>query len=854
MAATNDRAAQLAQDATTFFNNGETDSAKRAIHEAVALSPSNGAVKAAVTHLRHREKGGELVELCKSWLNHPSDQTGRDALQMVKSEPVADDVAADALHILLDYGEESDICDELTHQLLRFPGARSVLAKEVTVAPTPLFRRLFARGDDTMDALLDVLRDPVPWPSPEVRVTAVRDIFQLALSMAMEAGLEHPERPMSLISRLLIREAENLNGLMDADGFRVLLDCLDLREPPALRLQASIAIATLIEHSPESAHTLISQYITPRVKNPTTTTLIRAFSAATAVFPMATAPAVGLFLSDGFMPNFVGLVKRKNSTTLTTVALELLSAACVDKNCREAINSNCRSWLLGKTEMPEKPVIGILAALVLTKIDGTAAPTSPNRSPRSPSPMTRVVEILPDFVSVFRDAIVSAKESRLIPLSIEGLAYLSLKGQVKERLALDGPFLAALETQLSAMPPLGTEKSNDVGINSGTLAASPVFGVLTILANLTASSPLLTAEERRVKEIQAHASSSTPPALDPLDGEDFVAKRCIAVIDAKLVPTFSTIMRREKMPSLNVLRLISQINLSLSKVLKSRGVLAQQGALKQVLTIYDTVAQKDQNGAGTPDVVSTIQYLAAGTVARILISTNPSVVFAGTSAAVAALPPLIYLLQDVSDPSPEPSVPRTLATFESLLALTNIASLGNDATTAIVRLVFPRLDDILWSNRVLVQRAATELCCNMCTCPDGVAAFTDPSVPVTKSRFDLLVALADSEDVATRRAAGGALAILTGHQAGVKALLNRKGGVERVVALAQEDGDEGIVIRGLTCASNLCLVDDRELRTTAVERMRQADGFDGLVRKGRELQVDGVIDLVDDITEGVKKL
>jgi len=164
---------------------------------------------------------------------------------------------------------------------------------------------------------------------------------------------------------------------------------------------------------------------------------------------------------------------------------------------------------------------------------------------------------------------------------------------------------------------------------------------------------------------------------------------------------------------------------------------------------------------------------AAHALARILISVNPSHVFSNALPVTSAIRPLLSLLED------DPSTDRRdlLATFESLLALTNLASTEDDtARDAIIRLAWPKLEDLLLSDSTPVQRATVELVCNLMASQQGIAKFADGSKQ-SDNRLHILLALAGAEDMATRRAAGGALAMLTGWDVVVDAVVQRERGV-----------------------------------------------------------------------------
>lgn len=78
--------------------------------------------------------------------------------------------------------------------------------------------------------------------------------------------------------------------------------------------------------------------------------------------------------------------------------------------------------------------------------------------------------------------------------SIEGLAYASLRSQVKEKLAFDRDFLKRLIKTLEASP-----------------AKSPsMYGGLTILVNLTSYQPVMTEEQKKMSQLKAYANAAKP--------------------------------------------------------------------------------------------------------------------------------------------------------------------------------------------------------------------------------------------------------------------------------------------------------------------------------------------------------
>jgi protein unc-45 len=143
-----------------------------------------------------------------------------------------------------------------------------------------------------------------------------------------------------------------------------------------------------------------------------------------------------------------------------------------------------------------------------------------------------------------------------------------------------------------------------------------------------------------------------------------------------------------------------------------------------------------------------------------------------------------------------------LAKFESLLALTNLASADEPTSDAVTRAAWPQIEDLLLSDNLLVQRAAVELTCNLCAAPQGIEKFADGSGQAAK-RLHILLALADAEDSATRSAAGGALAMLTEQPSVVEMVLKREKGVKVLVDMCVDEQSGDLKHRGLVCVNNL---------------------------------------------------
>jgi hypothetical protein len=715
-----------------------------------------------------------LVTLCRKFVQSRADKDADSALDYLNlnTHLIPDETLQTAMDTLMVYSGDSDSADELTGVLLRSLPAKRVLANALKASPTVTFNKIFERGDDSVDGQTNLLLDLTGWQSEHDRIAAERDVFQLALAQLMKAGQDFPERAMRTISRLLGAEASNLNGLIDADGFDVILSNLDIRLPNALRAQASLACVKLMELSQDTAKTLISQYVVDRVQTPSGERLVQAFSAAAAVFPMAPYAAAELFLRDGFLPNFVKLINKWSSERVEQAALELLDSACMHSECREAIRKYCPEWLHSiSTPVDSKRRKSQIAVadLILEKLNDFKDQQAEGE--KSPSDVDLHAQ---ERARRFKSLIMEENSSRLQAVAFEGLAFASIRAAVKDGLIHDAAFLKRL-----------------IHLLGGEADGATVFGGLTVLVNLSGYRPVLSEEQKKMAELRAYASQSKLALSSPLDDGAHVTERCKLLMSAGVMPLLTKCLKSWSPPSAT---LAVQIMLSLAHDKSHRGQLAQQGALKLLLTTYDHMA------AGN-DPLGPALLAAAHAVARILISVNPSHAFTSSSPSMSsAIRPLATLLIPVEK---KDSTINFLPTFEALLALTNLASADESVCNLIIQKAWTRVEDLLLCQNAPVQRAATELVCNLSGCQQGAALFA--AAKQSKARLQVLLALSDSADLQTRKAASGAVAMLTEWEPVLDVLRSLEDPAAQLVRILSDE-DRDVAMRGAVSLRNCALV------------------------------------------------
>jgi len=771
-----ERALQLAEKARESTKAGELAVAARHLREASTIAPEHPQIKEAWVALKEEEDKSELLGICRAWVKSRDEHDGDKALKAIRTHEPTQKEAEQAMDILFDFKGEDDILDHVSGELLQNPGAQMWLARAVREQPTRIYYEMFERGDDSIDGLLKVLLNRAIWPDDESFKTGHRDIFMLSLAMMMEEALEHPERAMKGIAQLLAHYAEHLKGIIDADSFDVILSSLDIRLPASLRSQATLASIKLFELAPDTAGELISKFVTARAKKGEANDLVIAFSAAAAIFPVAVTAAAALFLTDGFVSTLVDRVRSKKSHNLEQATLDLISAACVDKNCREAISKHCREWLEDMVaECPNKKRAN-LAALILVKL-GEEQPSEDG--PR----IVRAEKVdQSDLIASFKSMVIGGDTSSKQD-SVEGLAYASLQPKVREDLSKSPKFLKRLvETMSDANSPKNI-----------------IFGGLTIFVNITQYLPLQSEEEKRMAQLKAYANVQKPADPDELLNDENVAIRCKRILDAGVVPLLVQVCKKG---SPSILTQSSLVLLSLSKDTKSRGIMAQQGAVKLLIQIWEHISStNDSSTTGTTPFPPGALATTAQALSRLLISINPSHVFNAALPSTSAIRPLLSQLTRTE------SSTWQLHAFEALLALTNLASLDRSTQDHIIRQSFDTVvDDLLLSNNTMIRRAATELICNLMASPVCIGNFVDAS-PRAKHRLHLLLAMTDVDDSATRSAAGGALAMLLSVDLAVIEFLKQDKNVEWLIGLCQDE-DEGIRYRGVVSLRSVVEVDE----------------------------------------------
>lgn len=149
---------------------------------------------------------------------------------------------------------------------------------------------------------------------------------------------------------------------------------------------------------------------------------------------------------------------------------------------------------------------------------------------------------------------------------------------------------------------------------------------------------------------------------------------------------------------------------------------------------------------------------------------DPHIAFKGEKAA-ELVRPLLRLL----------AAEEGLLNFEALMALTNLASMSEEIRFRIVKEKGVRqIEYLMFSEHEMIQRAATEAMCNLMVSEEVFNYYAEAE---TSERMKIFLGLSDVEEFATRRAASGCLAILSGSEKACRHIQNEKISLEVLVSL-----------------------------------------------------------------------
>jgi hypothetical protein len=171
----------------------------------------------------------------------------------------------------------------------------------------------------------------------------------------MEGGKEDEETVADLgtLTKLLNEDVDltkkgepSITSVIDCDCVDTILCYLDMRQPDIVRAHATLCTSAYLKAAGEDGNKKLSDFFHTRVRRGTYDDYIVAFCVAATIFPIVPDLTSELFLSEGFICTLGPLMRRKwKSRKVETACLEMLNAACMQPQCREAVQKYCEDWL-----------------------------------------------------------------------------------------------------------------------------------------------------------------------------------------------------------------------------------------------------------------------------------------------------------------------------------------------------------------------------------------------------------------------------------------------------------------------------------------------------------------------------
>ncbi|KNZ53498.1 uncharacterized protein VP01_3223g4 [Puccinia sorghi] len=565
----------------------------------------------------------------------------------------------------------------------------------------------------------------------------------------------------------------------------------------SIRAKAFSALAITIQSHQAKASQFFQAPLESLLQSTAIQEVCHGLAGLSAIFMLSPQDALAIIRVDGFLPRLAESVvdllalgptsKSKSKADLNHAFSEFIALSLNHKPVREMIKSDwpgCLDWLTRVSSATSSTVsipARCAASLALIKLRLTN--DLQDKNIELPS--------LAHLCLIMFNALLDNTFPPNIP--IEGLALLSQHGAVREILMKES------ERLLKTVKALPVKKETNLEEAAGAMKSdtSIAYGVATILTHLTSYKPLKTEEDRAADQLKKLAlRSGQAVSNDKLSGNvedeteigDELVFEWIQFSLKRNNDLMDTVGWLAKSESREVKRTTGKLLLNLVDRQACRGLVLQSGGGRMLMKIIATLTISPHNHTtkspsstgetATGPSSTTVSEPSFPTLdpsdlhivqalAKILITTNPLLVFGpapDSPVLLSTIKPLTTLFVH-----PDASL---LQTFEALMALTNLSSLGGKIPAEIAgsRRVLNRLEECLIGVRtgenLMVRRAATELLCNLSSTQlvlDNFGAQAKKQSRASEasiSRLHILIALCSSEDPPTALAAAGALAIL----------------------------------------------------------------------------------------------
>ena len=490
------------------------------------------------------------------------------------------------------------------------------------------------------------------------------------------------------------------------------------------------------------------------------------------LYPSLTALCSEIFLTNGLSKLFKKRVFEEQDLQFTKELLRLLSSACIDETMRTYITENYLQLLERSLNVED---VQIYSALVLVKTWSFTKLTCINLKQLSEIFINAISRRIMPKIENVNESAVKLEEVPKVEMSVEALAYLSLKASVKIMIRSNESFTEILLTMIKSQK-----------------MTHCLYGLLVIMANLSTLPEESNGSSQSINDLKNYADLKGPGA-DRVGAEKEPKEDVLLFNEKYILRTELISFLKREMHNLSP-NCKQQVVRVIYNITRSKNFIPQCISQGGTTIILEYLANKQ-------DIGEPIRILGCRALTRMLIFTNPGLIFKKYS-ALNAIPFLFELLPRSTpvDDNPLHNDEQIKLTdnYEALLALTNLASSetsdGEEVCKHIVstKVYWSTIENLMLDENVPLQRSTLELISNMMSHPLTIAAkFFNLENPQSLRNFNILVKLLQLSDVESQRAVAAIFAnIATTIPLIAKELLTKKELIENAIQVFADQIDD----------------------------------------------------------------
>ena len=448
----------------------------------------------------------------------------------------------------------------------------------------------------------------------------------------------------------------------------------------------------------------IDEFTKAKLMDPSLESKVRISTAITTLLKHAPDLGNSQLTKDGFLQMLLAMAQSEEYIEQLVASEALIAATAKKKDANAIINQGMD--ILKLLYKSKNDHIKVRALVGMCKL-GSSGGHDASIRPLADGSSEKLAEACRRFL------VNPSKDRDLRKWAAEGLAFLTLDGDVKEKLVEDEPAIKALID-------LGRTGGQDV-----------MYGVITVLVNLTNSYDKQEISEEMIQ--LAKFAKHHIPTEHELDDADFVDKRIWTLCQYGAT---SALVALSKTESKNMKELIARVINAFCQHHELRGLVVQQGGSKALVPIALEGTEKGQKAA-------------AQALARIGITQDPTIAFPGQRSCDVVRPISKLLSEEAS----------SMENFEALMALGNLALVSEAVRGRMMKEVdvIGAVENYMFQDHQMLRRASVQCYLNLCQSPIQVKR-----CEANNDKVKYLVLLCgDPDDPEVVKAAAGSLAMLT---------------------------------------------------------------------------------------------